>query len=88
MRPSAIGGRFLSVIEPIVADNRSDTQAVVAQKSCAASGLGGAVLGRVAPLAHGVFVAPEGKREIAAWCREAFETLDGDETFYAIKQRA
>ncbi|SIQ07323.1 hypothetical protein SAMN05880561_1011117 [Rhizobium sp. RU33A] len=50
-----------TILKAVVAEHLGDAEAIGGEDAAAAGGLGGAVFFRVAPAAHGFFVAPEGE---------------------------
>src|SRR6266446_6860001 len=71
--------RLGAVGHAVVAQNRGDAQAVIAEDFAAALALGRAMFEMGAPALDGVFVAPEGERQDFALVRKAGKSLDRDE---------
>src|SRR5262249_25345763 len=77
-----------AVVQPIVANDVRNPQAIVGKDRPAPRFLDPAVLGDVAPLPDGFLVTPEGKGQDLSGMREAFETLYGKKPVDFGKVRA
>ena len=82
MRILAVVWRLVPFMHTVVAQDRSNAQAIIPEYPAPPLCLSHTMFGKIAPVAHGLLVAEEGKRQELARLAQTLEALDGNKAVH------